>query len=132
MLAALLLAWPALVRANIGEDLGQLRARYGSAKDMGAQMLFQHDGYSICVYFDGDHSAMEVFLRDGSMPNKTDLTPEDIDALLAAAGEGKPWIPSHTQSGKQMWVRADGKLVARLSMGDSPEDKYLTIMLNAK
>ena len=76
-------------------------ARYGSTQAVGNQVLFQHDGFSICVYFDGAHSGMEVFLRDGSKPGKTDFTEQDVEQILAAEG-------------------------------DKPEDKYLTIMLNAK
>jgi len=52
------------------DDLSQLRQRFGSASVVGSQMLFQHDGYSICVYFDGIHAGMEVFVRDGSDPKK--------------------------------------------------------------
>ena len=136
-LAAVILACSAPVRANIGDNLAQLRGRYGSAKDMAGQMLFQHDGYSICVYFDGSHAAMEVFVRDGSKKDKngvaqTDITQTDIDQILEAEGGGQTWNPVQTSSGKQTWLRADGKLIARLSVGDKPEDKYLMIMVNEK
>jgi hypothetical protein len=131
-LAVILLACPSLAQANIGDDIGQLRGRYGSAKNMMGQMLFQHDGYSICVYFDGAHSAMEIFVRDGSVPAKTDITQDDIDKILAAQGNGQPWNSAPTRNGKPAWVSADHKLVARLSEGDKPEDKVLTIMANEK
>lgn len=127
---AALLAIPA--RANIGEDIDQLRARYGSALTVGNQQLFQHDGYSIAVYFDGPHSAMEVFVRDGSKNGLVDITQPDIDAILAAEGEGQTWQLLQGRDGKSVWVRADHKLVARFTTGDRPEDKYLTVMLNAK
>ncbi|MCE0484704.1 MAG: hypothetical protein LV479_10765 [Methylacidiphilales bacterium] len=130
MVALLLYVVPA--RANVGENVEQLKHRYGSAEDVGGQMLFQHDGYSICVYFDGPHSAMEVFLRDGSIPSKVDITQDDIDAILASQGEGIPWTSIQSHSGKPTWVRADGKLVARFTSGDKLEDKYLMVMLNAK
>jgi len=131
-LALMVLTWPGVAHANIGEDLAQLRKRYGSAKDMAGQMLFQHDGYSICVYFDGTVSAMEVFVRDGSLPDKTDISQADIDIILADQGEGHPWNQVQSHTGKATWVRSDGKLIARLSTGDQPDEKYLTIMLNAK
>jgi len=131
-LALALLAWPALTQANIGDDLSQLRQRFGSASVVGSQMLFQHDGYSICVYFDGIHAGMEVFVRDGSDPKKTDITQQDIDKILSDEGAGQPWTPVQVPSGKPTWIRADGKLLARLSVGDKADDKYLTIMSNTK
>ena len=132
LLAAALMAWPVSVQANIGEDITQLRARYGPAQEAGNQMLFQHKGYSICVYFDGAHSGMEVFVRDGSLPSKIDFTEEDIAQVLADEGEGLTWNTVRVSSGKRTWIRSDNKLIARFTTGDKPEDKYLTIMLNAK
>jgi hypothetical protein len=131
-LAAFIVGCPALVRANVGDDLGQLRGHYGSAKNMGGQMLFQHDGYSICVYFDGSHAAMEVFVRDGSKKDKTDITQDDIDLILAAEGVGQTWNPVQTSSGRKTWLRADGKMIARLSVDDKSSEKTLMIMVNAK
>ncbi len=118
--------------ANIGDDIGQLRGRYGSAKDMGGQMLFQHDGYSICVYFDGSHAAMEVFVRDGSVKDKTDITKDDIDKILSEEGVGQTWNEVETASGKKIWLRADGKMIARLSIDDKSSEKTLMVMLNQK
>ena len=132
LLAAALAAWPPAAQANIGEDITQLRARYGAAQEAGNQMLFQHKGYSICVYFDGTHSGMEVFLRDGSIPGKIDFTEQDIKEVLADEGEGLTWNVVKVPSGKRTWIRSDNKLIARFTEGDKPEDKYLTIMLNAK
>ncbi len=136
-IAALLLACPALALANIGDDLGQLRARYGSAKNMGGQMLFQHDGYSICVYFDGSHSAMEVFVRDGSKKDKsgtaiTDISQDDIDQILANEAIGQTWNEVQTTSGKRTWLSTNGQLVARLLVDDKSNEKTLMVMLNAK
>ena len=131
MLAVALLAWPVTVQANIGDDLSQLRKRYGSAKEIGNQMLFQHDGYSIAVYFDGTHSGMEVFVRDGSKPDKLDITQEDIDKILVSQ-DGPNWNAVKTTSGKPTWVSADGRLIARLSEGDKSDDKFLTVMVNSK
>jgi hypothetical protein len=135
--AALLLACPTLALANIGDDLSQLRGRYGSAKNMGGQMLFQHDGYSICVYFDGSYSAMEVFVRDGSKKDKsgaaiTDISQDDIDQILAAEALGQTWNEVQTSSGKKTWLTSNGKLVARLSVDDKSNEKTFMIMLNAK
>jgi hypothetical protein len=132
VLLAALVAWPMAAQANIGEDIAQLRARYGSAEAVGNQVLFQHKGYSICVYFDGAHSGMEVFVRDGSIPDKTDFTEDDIEQVLADEGEGMTWNVIQVQSGKRTWLRSDNKLIARFTTGDKPEDKYLTIMLNSK
>ncbi|MCE0497632.1 MAG: hypothetical protein LV481_06780 [Methylacidiphilales bacterium] len=132
LLTAVLAAWPVAAQANIGEDITQLRARYGSPQEAGNQILFQHKGYSICVYFDGIHSGMEVFVRDGSIPDKTDFTEEDIKEVLADEGEGLTWNEAKVSSGKRTWIRSDNKLIARFTEGDKPEDKYLVIMLNAK
>src|SRR5476651_481611 len=80
-------------RAAIGDDLTQLRAAYGSASQVGNQMVFKHDGYSIAVYFDNTRSAMEIFVRDGSKPDKSDITQADIDAILVLEGAGQAWHP---------------------------------------
>jgi hypothetical protein len=125
------LAWLFLApgaRAAIGDDLSQLRAAYGSASAVGNQMLFKHDGYSIAVYFDNTRSAMEIFVRDGSVPTKTDITRDDIDSILKLEGAGQPWNPIQTHSGEPTWLRADGKLIARFN----PSEKILAIMENSK
>jgi hypothetical protein len=132
---AIFLAWPVTAQANIGEDLTQLRARYGGAKEVGGQMLFEHAGLSITVYFDGDHSAMEIFTRNSSDPDKSDLSKEDVDRILNAASEGKIWNQIQVRSGKPTWVRSDNKLIARLSQnstGKADDASVLVIMLNAK
>jgi len=137
VLAGLLLACPLSARANIGDDIGQLRKHFGAAKDMGGQMLFQHDGYSICVYFDGSRAAMEVFVRDGSKKDKkgvalTELTQDDIDQILAAESVGFKWNQVQTSGGKTTWLRSDNKLIARLSVDSKSNDKTLMIMVNEK
>ena len=141
-----------LAQANIGDDLNQLRGRYGSAKDMGGQMLFEvriakgqivpardstatQDHFSVAVYFDGDHSAMEMFTRNTSDPNKANLSAEDITAILNAESDGMTWNPVRVPSGKTTWVRSDNKLVGRFSpsAGAKPDDaSVLVIMLNSK
>ena len=152
MLGVFLLAWPAPAQANVGDTLPQLRERYGSAKDMGGQMLFEvrlingqivpargsadtQGHFSITVYFDGDHSAMEVFTRNTSDPVKANLTQTDIDAILAATGEGQDWHPIQIPSGRTTWVRSDDKLIARFSpnkSGKVDDASVLVIMLNSK
>jgi len=151
-LVAAILVWPAMALANIGDTLPQLRGRYGSAKDMGGQMLFEvrltdgqivpardsantSDHFSINVYFDGDHSAMEVFTRNASDPLKAKLTQKDIDDILATASEGQAWYPIQVANGKPTWVRADKKIIARFSpgKGEKADDaSVLVIMLNTK
>jgi len=137
LLTGLLLACPLFPRANIRYDIGQLRGHFGGAKDMGGQMLFQHDGYSICVYFDGSHAAMEVFVRDGSKKDKkgtalTDITQDDVDQILAKEGVGLTWNQVQTAGGKTTWLRSDNKLIARLSVDSKSNDKTLMIMVNEK
>jgi hypothetical protein len=131
------LGWVALgalvflpARANIGDTLEDLRHRYGSAKDMGGQMLFEvrlKDGqiipargatdtdthFSVNVYFDGARSAMEVFTRNTSDPVKAEMTKEDIATILTATSEGLTWVPLVLPNGKTTWVRSDKKLIAR-------------------
>jgi hypothetical protein len=114
--------------ALIGDDLGQLRAAYGSASAVGGQMIFKHDGYSIAVYFDGTRSGMEIFVRDGSIPGKTDITQADIDAILVLEGQGQSWNPVQVHSGQPTWLRADRKIIARFN----PTEKILAIIVNAK
>ncbi len=129
--AILLLVCAPLSHANIGDDLSDLRGRYGGAKNVGTGMIFQHDGYSICVYFDGSHAAMEIYARDGSKPDKLDITQEDVDAILAKEAVGKTWNPIQTNSGKQTWLSSDNKLIARITT-DEKGEKTLMIMLNSK
>jgi hypothetical protein len=151
-LGVALLAWPALAQANIGDTLPQLRGRYGSAQDMGGQMLFEvrlvngqivpargsadtQDHFSVTVYFDGDHSAMEIFTRNTSNPVKANLTQADIDAILAATNDGQTWNPVQLPSGRTTWMRSDNKLLARFSpnkSGKADDASVLVIMLNSK
>jgi hypothetical protein len=152
VLGATLLLWPAMAQANIGDTLPQLRERYGSAKDMGGQMLFEvrmingqmvpargsadtQDHFSVAVYFDGVYSAMEVFTRNTSDPLKANMTQADIDAILAATGDGQTWNEVQTPTGRQTWMRSDNKLIARFSpnkSGKVDDASVLVIMLNAK
>jgi hypothetical protein len=152
VLGVALLAWPALAQANIGDTLQQLRERYGSAKDMGGQMLFEvrlvngqivpargsadtQDHFSVNVYFDGDYSAMEVFTRNTSDPVKANMTQADIDAILAATNGGQAWNPVQVSSGRATWMRSDNKLIARFSpntSGKADDASVLVIMLNSK
>ena len=111
----------------IGDDLDQLRAAYGSAASVGNQMLFQHDGYSIAVYFDNDRSAMEIFVCDGSKKGKTEITQADIDTILKAEGAGQEWGSVQTKSGQPTWLRADKKLIARYNQSQG----ILTVMVNS-
>jgi len=152
LLALAIVAWPALAQANIGDDLQALRGHYGSAKDMGGQMLFEvrlvngqiqpargsadtDDHFSVAVYFDGTRSAMEVFTRNTSDPDKAQLQRDDIDTILAAASDGLTWNEVRVPTGHQTWVRSDNKLIARFSpdTGGKPDDaSVLVIMLNSK
>ena len=145
-----LVASPTLALANIGDTLPDLRARYGSAKDMGGQMLFEvrldnghivpardsanaSDHFTITVYFDGDHSAMEVFTRNTSDPVKANLSQADIDAILAATNDGLTWHSIQVATGRTTWVRSDKKLIARFSpnnTGKEDDASVLVIMLN--
>jgi hypothetical protein len=151
-LIVFILVWPTMAQANIGENIGQLRARYGSAKQVGNQMLFQvhivddklvrmadsssqNEGYSISVYFDGILSAMEVFTRIASDPAKSDISQADIDHILAGESDGNTWNSIPVHSGKPTWVRSDNKLIARFSesaSGTSDSTSALVIMLNSK
>ena len=147
-----LMAWPTLAHANIGDDLTTLRHRYGSAKDMNGQMLFEvrflqgqivpgrdsanpQEHFTVTVYFDGDVSAMEVFTRNTSDPVKAALKQSDIDTILDATSEGYKWYPIQLPSGRPTWVRSDNKLIARFdpSKSDKADDaSVLVIMLYTK
>jgi hypothetical protein len=149
VLALILLAWPALALANIGDTLPELRQRYGSAKDMGGQMLFEirlvngqfvpargsadtENHFTVNVYFDGVHSAMELFARNTSDPIKAELKQADIDAILAATSDGQTWDPVQVPTGRITWIRSDKKLIARFSpnkSGQVDDASVLAIML---
>jgi hypothetical protein len=150
LFAAAIFACALPVQANIGDTLTQLRGRYGSAKDMGGQMLFEvrlvkgqitpargtanaADHFSITVYFDGDHSGMEVFTRNTSDPGKANMIQSDIDSILAAESDGHTWVPIQVASGKPTWSRTDKKIIARFSPnkdGKVDDASVLIIMLN--
>jgi hypothetical protein len=131
--AVAVLLSPAVGRAHIGDNLAQLREFYGAtAQRVGNALIFQRNGYSICIYFDRDLSAMEMFTRDGSEKKKTDITPEDVAALLKLEGQGQGWSQMVGPSGKPVWLRADRKLIARLSPGDTPADTVFVVMVNEK
>jgi hypothetical protein len=120
-------------RAHIGDTLAQLRDMYGAtAKHVGSTLIFQRNGYSISVLFDGDHSAMEIFTRDGSLKGKNDITDGDIQGILSMEGEGMAWSQVESRSGEPTWVRADTRLIARLTPGQKPDEKVLVVMLNEK
>jgi len=136
VLGLIFLAWPGWAMANIGDTLAELRQRYGSAKDMGGQMLFEvrlvngkfvpargsadtADHFTINVYFDGAYSAMEVFARNTTDPLKADLTPVDIEAIKAAVGDGQTWHEIQVPTNRATWVRDDKKLIARFSPNKS-------------
>ncbi len=122
---------PLTARGHIGDNLAQLRQAYGATgKEAGNTMIFQQNGYSICVYFDGDRSAMEVFTRDGSDKKKTDITDDDIKSILEMEGEGQGWSQVTSHSGKPTFLRGDSKLIARLSTGETTMDKVFVVMLN--
>jgi len=152
-LGALLVAALTPARANVGDTMTDLRQRYGSAKDMGGQMLFEvrlKDGqltpardavdktnlFSITVYFDGVHSAMEIFTRNTSDPSKANMTQDDINAILNAVSGGSPWTQITTPSGKQTWVWGDKKgqlpqLMARFDPAKSadPDDASVLVIM---
>jgi hypothetical protein len=120
-------------RAHIGDTLAQLRDIYGAtAKRVGGSMIFQRNGYSISVYFDGDHSAMEIFTRDGSLKGRNDITDDDVKGILSMEGQGLTWNQVSSQSGRPTWLRDDKRLIARLSPGDKPDEKVFVVMLNEK
>jgi len=148
LLAALLPA-----RANIGDTINDLRQRYGSAKALGGQMIFEirlKDGqilpargatdvethFTVTVYFDGAYSAMELFTRNTSDPSKANMTPQDITTILNALGGEVPWVPVQTESGKMTWVWGDKKgalpkLMARFDPATSanPDDASVLVIM---
>jgi len=152
-LGTLLVAAMLPARANVGDTITQLRQRYGSAKQMGGQMLFEirlKDGqiipargatdtsshFTVAVYFDGAYSAMEIFTRNTSDPAKANMTQDDINAILTAMGGDIPWTPLQTSSGKQTWVWGNKKgqlpqLMARFdpAKSTSPDDASVLIVM---
>jgi hypothetical protein len=152
-LGLVLMAAGAPARANVGDTLTELRHRYGSAKDVGGQMLFEvrlKDGqiipardaadvqshFTVTVYFDGDRSGMEVFTRNTCDPAKSEMTPEDINTILTAVGGGVPWLPIHVRTGKQTWLWGNKKgappqLLARFDPNktSSPDDASVLIIM---
>ncbi len=133
-LAALALLAVAPARANIGDDLAQLRQHYGSFKAVGGEALFVHGRFSVCVYFDGDKSAMEVFTPTSEDPKLNTFSSDEINALLSDQADGQTWSPAPSKTGKPTWLRSDQRLVARLSPAGSKahDASVLVIMLNEK
>ena len=132
LVLTLALAAPA-ARAHVGDTVAQLRDMYGAtAKHVGNTLIFQRNGYSISVLFDGDHAAMEMFTRDGSEKGKDDISPSDIEGILAMEGQGEAWNEVASKSGEPTWLRADRRLIARLTPGTKPQEKVLVVMLNEK
>ena len=130
LLLALTLAASA-ARAHVGDTLAQVRDMYGAtAKHVGSTLIFQRNGYSISVLFDGDHAAMEMFTRDGSLKGKDDISPTDIQGILTMEGQGETWSEVASKSGEPTWLRADTHLIARLSPGGKPQEKVFVVMLN--
>jgi hypothetical protein len=145
-----ILALPPLAQANIGDTLTELRQRYGSTNDFGGQLLFEvrlRDGqiypargstdvenhFSVTVYFDGDHSAMEIFTHNSSDPDKSDMSQNEIDSFLAAASDGMTWTPLRVSNGKPTWIRSDKKIIAKFNAntsGAADGASVLIIMLN--
>jgi hypothetical protein len=118
-------------RAHVGDTLAQVRDMYGAtAKHVGSTLIFQRNGYSISVLFDGDHAAMEIFTRDGSLKGKDDISTTDIQGILTMEGEGETWSEVASKSGEPTWLRADTHLIARLTPGGKPQEKVLVVMLN--
>jgi len=112
-----------------------LAQRYGKYRIIAGQMVFEQGNLSITVYVDGDHSAMEVFTRNSTDPDKSELSQKDIEQILDAESDGKAWNPAQAHSGKPTWIRADNKIIARLNPNTTgkPEDAaVLVIMLNTK
>ena len=150
IILAAALAGATLAHANVGDTMPELRGRYGSAKDMQGQMLFEvrivngqivpardtanaADHLTVSVYFDGAYSAMEVFTRNTSDPVKANLSPSDVDAILAATNGGLEWHPIQVPTGHATWVRTDKKLIARFSpnkTGKVDDASVLVIMVN--
>ncbi len=150
-LGLLLVMAPALARADIGDTLDELRQHYGSAKDLGGQMLFEvrlRDGqivpahgaadvenhFTVTVYFDGIHSAMEIFTRNTTDPAKASMTADDVQAILHALGRGLAWEPVQTPSGKQTWVWGDEKdappkLLARFDESKSGREDDASVLV---
>lgn len=133
---ALVLAATA-AQARIGDTLEQLRSIYGATgKRQGNAMIFQRNGYSICVYFDGTVSGMEIFTRDGSEKGKTEISDKDVKGILTMEGAGQGWSPVTSKSGEPTFLRADHRVIARLSDANDAESgapgKALVVMLNEK
>ena len=136
-LALALVMTASAARAHIGDSLAQLRVVYGATgKKQGNSIIFERNGYSICVYFDGSFSGMEIFTRDGSVKGKNDISDDDLKGLLNMEGQGQGWSPVTSKSGKLTFLRADKKVIARVTDAADAETgapaKALVVMANDK
>ncbi len=120
MKAALLLACLGLLigataaQARIGDTKAKLADRYGAGKEIGEQVLYTADRYSVTVFFNAEgKAAMEIFgLRpsvDGKHPTFTD---DDFQEFLHQEGQGKDW-ETLSLKGAPTWRRSDNKVFAR-------------------
>lgn len=112
--------YPTVSYAIIGETIDDLYKRYGAGKEVGGQMLYKADAYSLTVYFNNKKASMEVYAPmpevDGT---HKPLTDEDVQKILKMEGGGQTWNGVISKTGDKTWVRVDGKVLARLKKGEA-------------
>jgi len=119
-LFAVLCLAAASAHATVGDDQNTLYQRYGKGKQVGGNALLyklkqnEVNGINVTIYFDGEHSSMEVFSRGTDSKGKPiPLSEEDLRYLLVQNSAGLRWHDMRgRRSGRLMWGRSDGKIMA--------------------
>lgn len=113
-------AWIGLLAAShaaIGDTHEDLFKRYGAGKEIGGQMLYQVDTFSLSVYFNKDVSSMDVYTRMPNVDGTHDpLSDADIEKLLKIESIANgSWYKVLSKTGQKTWRRTDGKVIARFT-----------------
>ncbi|MDE1170293.1 MAG: hypothetical protein PW734_03645 [Verrucomicrobium sp.] len=116
-LGALCLA--ASAQARVGDTRAQLADRWGAGKEIGEQVLYTADRYSVTVTFNAEgEAAMEIFgLRPDATGARPAITPDDCEEFLHQEGRGQPWRKLDLPGAGATWEREDGKVFARFIPG---------------
>jgi len=103
--------------ARLGETVSQIEARYGPPDTLrgvppsrvppieNSARQYHHDGIGINVHFYNGISLEETYLRE-KQPQQ--LSEKDIETLLNANGNGKPWVHLQSPSHNDDWTCESG------------------------
>jgi hypothetical protein len=112
LLLVLLGLWPGTARANLGETVAQIVARYGkptgyaeaSARSPFGNLFFRAGGYELLIFLLDDKEV-------GARVSRTDKQPlgdAERQSIMAADTDGSPWAPvASADPSVREWMRGD-------------------------